>query len=249
MMRREVRLVAMASALGVAAAAGCGRTGIEVDSGPPESTFAVSDYFSPTGLIADGTSPGLLGMQVNEGCKPRPPNARGNCYVFTYHTNPGENGPFAGMFWLFPDANWGSNPGRAVDTTRFQQIRFSAAVEGPTPFTTSNGVDGVFVTRAGEINSFNNPQGHADAFALDGSATIGPDIGSDLKAFHLPITDSDRTLNCVDPKVVCANGAASALISAFSWALAYPDGSDPSGATPVKIYLDDIVWDTEPAPL
>jgi hypothetical protein len=54
---------------------------------------------------------------------------------------------------------------------------------------------------------------------------------------------------CGSSNVLCANGAASALIGAFGWALPYPTGGDPTGATPVKVYLDDIVWDTEPAPL
>ena len=34
------------------------------------------------------------------------------------------------------------------------------------------------------------------------------------------------------------------LLGAFAWSLAYPEDWD--GETPVVLYLDDLVWDTEP---
>jgi hypothetical protein len=247
---RDVRWVSGIALLLGAAAVGCMPSPKELDTGPLESSFAVSDYFTPTGFIGDGLTPGSLGAQVDQGCKPRPTGARGHCYVFTYRMPLASTNPFAGLFWLFPTDNWGSNPGRAVDTTKFQQIRFFAAVEAPTP-TQLNGNDLILTTHAGGIDpsGLNDPnRTHADAFTLDAGARVGADVGPTLKAFHMPITDFARTAFCDNPNALCVNGAAGAVIGAFAWGLTYPLDADPTGATPVKLYLDDIVWDTEPAP-
>jgi hypothetical protein len=232
------------------AAVGCMPSTTELDTGPLTSSFAVSDYFTPGGFIGDATSPGSLGIQVNQGCKPRPAGARGNCYVFTYKMKQGATDPFAGMFWLFPGNNWGTSPGRAVDTTKFQQIRFSAAVEAPAPAQV-NGNNVFFTTQAGGIDAtmLGDPTlAHADAFSLNQVAQIGTGVGPDLQAFHMPINDSARTNNCANPDTLCVNGAAGALIGAFGWVLPYPKDGDATGTTPVKVYIDDIVWDTEPPP-
>jgi hypothetical protein len=232
------------------AASGCMPSPAELDTGPLTSTFAVSDYFMPGGFVGDATTPGTVGIQVNQGCKPRPIGARGDCYVFTYHMRAGEPNPFAGVFWLFPGNNWGSTRGRAVDTTKFQQVRFSAAVEAPTP-SQANGADVSLATQAGGIDpsALGDPRlAHADAFMLRGASRIGSDVGPVLKVFHMPIDDLARTSNCSNPDALCVNGAAGALIGAFGWALAYPTDGDPTGTMPVKVYLDDIVWDTEPPP-
>src|SRR5450432_726841 len=96
-----------------AAAAGCLPSISDLDHGPLTNTFAVSDVFSPSGFMGDGEDFGSLTLQTNEGCKePRPPNAQGNCYVFTYYPNsiPGQD-PWAGAFWVFPSNSWGSYPG------------------------------------------------------------------------------------------------------------------------------------------
>jgi hypothetical protein len=250
MMWRDVRALAVFSVLG-GAAAGCAPSVSDLDTGPLTSTFAVSDHFMPGGFVGDATTPGTLGVQVNQGCRPRPLGARGNCYVFTYHMKQGATDPFAGMFWLFPGNNWGSSPGRAIDTTKFRQIRFSAAVEAPTP-SPANGANVFLTTQAGGIDpsTLGDPSlAHADAFKLVGEAQLGTDIGPDLKTFHLPIDDSARAANCSSPDALCVNGSAGALIGAFGWVMPYPTAADATGTTPVKVYLDDIVWDTEPAPL
>jgi hypothetical protein len=206
-----------------------------------------------------GENFGQLTGSVNEGCKTRQQYAHGDCYVFTYYAKPGEGNPWAGVYWVFPANNWGSGPGRAVDTSKFQQVRFSAAVEGPAPFTALDG-------RVGKLSSFAggvDPNGHFDVIGnttlpgvsdnVDGIKVgrdfeFGTQVGPELRTFHIPITDFDRTGNCANPKVLCVNGAAGALIGAFGWSIPYPAVTDPSATTPVKIYLDDIVWDTEAPP-
>ena len=105
-------------------------------------SFAVSDFFTPSGHMGDGQEPGHLEMSVNEDCRmPSPSNARGNCYRFTY-SPPGEK-LWAGVFWAFPANNWGAEPGRLfrpwvfdaekrVIRQRYNRIRFSAAARRDT---------------------------------------------------------------------------------------------------------------------
>jgi hypothetical protein len=244
-------------------AAGCAPSPKSDDTGPLTETFAVSDYFTPSGYMGDGMFFGHLVGKVNEGCKKRPAGARGNCYVFTYFTTPNNTNPWAGVYWVFPSNNWGIEPGRAVDTTKFQQVRFSAAVEAPTPFKDVRGADGFLTTFAGAVDpmgvydtiggqvgdagTIKGAMDHVDAFRLSHDAQVGPEVGTELTTFHVPITDRERTADCANPKADCVNGAASALIGGFGFSIPYPMTTDPTGTRPVKIYLDDIVWDSEPA--
>ena len=78
--------------------------------------------------------------------------ARGNCYAFTYWPNDVDGvDPWAGVFWVFPSNSWGSVSGRAVDLSKFKQISFWAAVDGPTPYTIG-GNKIPFVGQAGGID-------------------------------------------------------------------------------------------------
>src|ERR1700736_3021317 len=115
--------------------AGCLPSISDLDHGPLNSTFAVSDFFSPSGYMGDGEFFGKMIGTTNEGCKqPRPPGARGNCYSFTYQPNDIDVDPWAGVFWVFPANSWGSTSGHAIDIAQFKQISFWAAIEGPTPY-------------------------------------------------------------------------------------------------------------------
>lgn len=62
------------------------------------------------------------------------------------------------------------------------------------------------------------------------SATTSLRIGPDWQPIHLDISGQDFDQ----------------LIGALAWSLAYPKEWD--GVEPVVIYLDDIVWDTDPLP-
>ena len=230
------------------------------DRGPLVSTFAVSDYFTPSGFMGDGASEGFLSIQVNQGCKePRPANAQGYCYVFTYYDDTATSNFWAGVYWVFPANSWGSRPGYAIQSQNFKQVRFSAAVEFPTP-NTKNGGSSSFNAIAGKINAGNyGPTEHNDVIDEENTYTVGKDIGSDLKQYSLDLTTQPP---------------APELIGAFAWSIDFPNDSctcsvptdaaldcksmpDPNSPTmmgrltcpyPVRIYLDDIVWDTNPAP-
>jgi hypothetical protein len=269
-------------------AAGCLPSISDLDNGPLNSTFAVSDFFAPSGYMGDGEFFGNLQGTTNEGCKPRPAGARGNCYSFTYRPNNIDVDPWAGVFWAFPANSWGSTPGHAIDISRFKQISFYAAIVGPTPYM----VDGnqvPFVGQAGGIDPKGGYASKGEVDYVDGVKTsnawlVGaPDgITTEMKQFHVPIADFDKYRGCQDPAKLkelgkapnCTGGEAefmdqtaqaTFLIGAFAWALHYPTDivkcADPNvdchsglhssmfvDPLPVKIYLDDIVWDTQEAP-
>jgi hypothetical protein len=236
--------VAMASA-----AAACSSSGANADGGqkpsndgtlaPLTEMFAVSDYYSPSEFDGDAAYQGYLTIDVNEGCKPRPPSAQGNCYVFTYYPRRGDVEPSAGVGWIVPANNPG-HQGIPVDTSRFKQVRFFAAVEGPAP-SQQGGVPTLFDAKVGGF------MGASASDALRGSLvlSVGSTIDSTLRQFRIPLTD---VADDCEPTTACDGGVASAVIRAFGWQTGYPLDGDPSGQTPLKIYLDDIVWDTATLP-
>jgi hypothetical protein len=226
---------------------------------PLTDTFSVSNYFTPSGYMGDGARLGNLSVEVNKHCKPRPAEARGDCYVFTYKKDQVQADHWAGVYWVFPANNWGVEFGHAIDTAKFQQIRFYAAIEAPMPFTAAGGATDFFNTFAGGIDpagfySHMGLQDHRDAVKVTLAATVGKDLTSDLRPFQMALSDFARSANCnLDmpppaPKMPAncdANGFANDLIGAFGWSVHYPDDADPNGDQSLKIYLDDIVWDTK----
>jgi hypothetical protein len=213
-------------------------------TGALTETFAVSDYFTPGLYTGDAQLAGNFSVAVNKGCKARPPGARGNCYVVTYYAPPNEPAPWAGIEWVFPANNSGDSMGRAVDTARFQQVRFFAAVEGPTPFATG-GAEGVLTTFIGYVG---NGSPNDDALGVSTIFPVGAPLDATLRPFHVPLTEFTRGYNCPPSGPECVDGAAARVIGAFGWSIAYPLDGDPTGKSPVKIYLDDVVWDTVPPP-
>jgi hypothetical protein len=240
-------------------ATGCLPSIADFDQGPLTSTFAVSDYFAPSGYMGDGEYFGKLIGTANEGCKPRAGLARGNCYAFTYFPNDVGVDPWAGVFWVFPSNQWGSSPGRAIDISKFKQISFWAAVDGPSPYAV-NGNAVPFVGQAGGID----PKGryasrdgggldYVDGVNVNNAWTVGDPAGvtSEMRQFHIPVDAFHKYAGCQDPALLvqnrkaenCApgdeqsfmNGTAQAtyLIGAFAWALHYP--SDVPGCSDPKV--------------
>lgn len=260
---------------------GCMPSLQDLDQGPLTETFAVSDYYTPSGYMGDGKHFGLLTGKTNEGCRPRPDGARGNCYVFTYYPNALDEEAWAGVYWVFPANSWGSTGGHAIDAAKFKQVRFYAAVETAMPFTYDGGIQGNFSARAGGIREgATYPDG---VLAVSSGGAVGNDVTGELKQFHIPLTEDVKKAGCVeqppppDPpvpenctKTIGADGqeikVANDLVGGFAWSLPYPtdtvscrDGtaacregrrhsSQYLAPAPVRIYIDDIVWDTEPAP-
>jgi hypothetical protein len=202
--------VRLAWPVGLAAAAltaaGCLPSIGDLDNGPLTSTFAVSDVFSPSGYMGDGEFFGNLVGSTNEGCKERPPGARGNCYAFTYYPNHMDLDPWAGVFWVFPSNSWGSTSGHAIDISKFQQISFWAAVDGPTPFTVG-GNPVQFVGQAGGIDPKGGFVTKGEVDYVDGVHTSNSwdvnapmnGINGTMQQFHVPISAFDKAFGCQDP--------------------------------------------------
>jgi hypothetical protein len=279
-------------------ATGCLPSLNDPDYGPLNSQFPVSDIFSPSGFMGDGAKPGYLTVDFEEShCKqPRPAGHQGRCYTFTYYMDPTAKLMWAGAYWVFPTNSWGVRPGYAFDATKFQQVRFYAAVETPAPGTMNTGGNIFLNSIAGGIKGggfygppcptinhyttdakFNemgqlDPNGtitknvaceHDDGFRAEEDFTIGKDVGPDYKQFHIPVANA--IANATDP-MTGAPKIPDELIGAFAWSMAFPNDScicsihvdsnaecvDTGGVLtcpqPVKIYLDDIVWDTAPPP-
>jgi hypothetical protein len=211
MMRKQALSLALRGAVVALASvsAGCLQPIGNLDNGPLNSTFAVSDFYTPSGYMGDGEYFGKLTGQVNQGCKePRPVGHKGNCYVFTYYPNDNNMDPWAGVFWVYPANNWGSSAGHAIDSQVFQQIRFSVAYNGPNPYT-FNQAPQFLNGLAGSINPNGNfdpamdkpylPPGsidHVDALAATTAAQMGLDVTPDFKQFHIPLTDLTKSSLC-----------------------------------------------------
>lgn len=202
-----------------------------MDDGPLDSTFAVTDVYTPSGFMGDGATFSHLYMDVNAKCQqPRPANAKGYCYTFTYYKDTSPAGvSWAGVFWVFPANNWGTRRGHAIDTTKFHQIRYSASVEFPQPLPELAGMG-----LQGENPNFfyGNIKGFENQDAVGGR--IFPAVSTQLTPYSIPFPD----VNPTSPN--------DSLIGAFGWSVAFPSWADPK--SPLVVHVDDIVWDTAAPP-
>ncbi|MCA9514386.1 MAG: hypothetical protein KC635_05545, partial [Myxococcales bacterium] len=72
--------------------------------------FVVDDHYVPSGFMGDGESGGIV--QDATPCPERAGDARGDCHSAVY--TPGGAG-WGGVFWQFPEDNWGDLPGLPID--------------------------------------------------------------------------------------------------------------------------------------
>lgn len=75
--------------------------------------FAVSDHFSPTGYMGDGTVVGVVDMVAAE-CPSRAPTAVGDCYRIVYTPPSPPMNQWAGVYWQYPANNWGAYAGHVI---------------------------------------------------------------------------------------------------------------------------------------
>jgi hypothetical protein len=109
--------------LGAALLAGCATNFPDaVDAGPTEDgrpdlgtapsvlPFAVDDWYGPSGYMGDGETPGAITDSMT--ClDARPTTWVGNCHRYTW--TPGA-AMWAGVYWQYPDGNWGDLPGLPI---------------------------------------------------------------------------------------------------------------------------------------
>jgi hypothetical protein len=94
--------------------AACAPPASAPDDAPLSPPFAVSDHFSPTGYMGDGTTVGVVDM-VAAVCPSRAPSATGDCYRIVYTPPSPPMNQWAGVYWQYPANNWGAYPGHAVE--------------------------------------------------------------------------------------------------------------------------------------
>ena len=75
-----------------------------------KAPFEVSGYFYPSGWMGDGEK-GEAYIQLNDQWKENSHSAP-TCIRITYHPN--KKG-WAGIYWQYPDGNWGDSPGRRIN--------------------------------------------------------------------------------------------------------------------------------------
>ena len=89
---------------------------------------AISDYFTPSGYMGDGaTSTTAITVQTMPCKQPRPPAAAGDCYHVTY--KPG-GAAWAGVYWQYPENNWGAIPGKQVESGATKVTFYAAGATG-----------------------------------------------------------------------------------------------------------------------
>jgi len=91
---------------------------------PVKAPFDIASYFVPSGWMGDqGTSDHkLLGVDALYKGKPRAGSSNGLCIRLSYSGK-----DWAGVYWQYPDCNWGENLGRMV--TGAKKLTFWASGE------------------------------------------------------------------------------------------------------------------------
>jgi hypothetical protein len=224
------------------AAAACGPPdeGSRVlNPGPVKGPFYVSDFFTPSGDMGDGQYAGNLITTFNEGCKPRPAGAGGDCYRFDYYVSTLH---WAGVYWAFPSNSWGAYPGRSVigpvdlggGLRGYNSVTFSAAVDQATLDQNAGGLFVNFI--AGGIDG---TQATPKLPYSDVSCTGGPETCAPFKATHGASLTTDWQKISID----LSNTPLTAVIGAFAWVSSFPPAAVP-GMTPRQtIFIDDVIWE------
>ena len=79
-------------------------------TGPTVLPFAVDDWYGPSGYMGDGENPGAIEDAMT--ClADRPTTWMGRCHHYTWTPTSVE---WAGVYWQYPDGNWGDRPGLAI---------------------------------------------------------------------------------------------------------------------------------------
>lgn len=88
---------------------------------PSTLPFAVDDWYGPSGYMGDGEHPGAI--EDAQTCIPSRPSAwMGNCHHYTWTPS---GTAWAGVYWQYPDGNWGDRPGLMIPAGA-TQVAFQA---------------------------------------------------------------------------------------------------------------------------
>ena len=102
-----------------------------VDTGvatrPTTLPFTVDSFWVPSGFMGDGETPGGIAVTEDACNGARAGEGQGACRQFTWR--PGRVG-WAGVFWQYPEANWGTLPGLAIPAGATEVTLWAWGVEG-----------------------------------------------------------------------------------------------------------------------
>ena len=79
-------------------------------TGPTVLPFAVDDWYGPSGYMGDGENPGAI-EDAQTCVDDRPSGWMGFCHLYTWTPT---TEAWAGVYWQYPDGNWGDRPGLTV---------------------------------------------------------------------------------------------------------------------------------------
>jgi hypothetical protein len=111
---------------GTGSAGSVGSTGAAGTAPPPPPPppgavalpFSVSDQYAPSGAMGDGMVAGAITTVIDPAaCTGEPAAAKaGACYTITYKPQlvAPATGTWGGVFWQFPDGNWGTTQGKQI---------------------------------------------------------------------------------------------------------------------------------------
>jgi hypothetical protein len=193
-------------------------------AGPLSASFAVSEFFSPSGDMGDGAVPGPLTTDINENCKERPVGARGDCYRFTYVPS---TQLWAGVYWQYPSNNWGTQHGWPIEQ-RTDQAGVTLPIFTTVRFKAASNVEldalGSAMPVQFIVGGINGGFQYSDAFKFNLFKT---DVSTEWKDYAIDISGIPL----------------SSVIGAFCWVTNYPPNTDPATVPPHVLYLDDVVWE------
>jgi hypothetical protein len=141
---------------------------------PLPAPFDVSSYFHPSGWMGDWGQIGRLHVDLDAAYrgKPRPGSPNGLCIKVTYR-----GATWAGVYWQYPDGNWGKEPGRTV--TGANRVTFWAAGD--------KGGE-VVEFKAGGIDAHGDGIKYRDTFEVPMSLTS---LSQQWKAFEISLAKQD----------------------------------------------------------
>jgi hypothetical protein len=130
---------------------------------PSAALTDVTSSFSPTGTMGDWGDVSLVDSPEN-------PHSGPSCTKITYSASQSQNAGWAGICWLYPDSNTGSEPGRnLVGSTRLSFWARGAL--------------------GGETAEFSLGGGPADSFPLTSTGPVA--LSTDWQQYSLDLTGKD----------------------------------------------------------
>jgi hypothetical protein len=198
-----------------ALAAACTPPAAEPDDGPLNPAFVVSDHFTPSGYMGDGTVVGVV-EQVAAVCPDRAPEAVGDCYRVVYTPPSPPMKSFAGVYWQFPANNWGTYYGHKVNAGATHARVWARAERADLTSTYT------ITFKAGGI--FDTTLPHQDSLQASGTAV---NLTSQWQSYDVSFDGAKYD----------------EVIGAFAWVVNLStDASASANPAPIVFYIDGITW-------